>query len=194
MGARMRGMLRGNTYSFDEYLVLERDSLIKHEYVAGEIYAMAGGTPDHARLAARIILLLGPQLRAGCCVYTSDLRIRIVETDLSTYPDVSVICGPPEHLAGDMETVVNPIVVVEVTSRSTEHYDRGVKIARYQLLPSLQEILLVSHRERWLTRYRRDGDSWTETDHRAGGTVDLRSISARLVVNDIYQDGFDAQR
>lgn len=194
MGARLRGMVRGNSYSYDEYLVLERDSLIKHEYVAGEIYAMAGGTAAHARLAAAVIALLRPQLRRGCSVYTSDLRVRIVETDLSTYPDVSVICGPPEHLAGDMETVVNPIVVVEVTSRSTEHYDRGVKLAHYQLLPSLQEILFVSHRGRWLTVFQRDGDGWTGTDVRAGDTVDLRSLSARLVVNDIYRDGLDELR
>jgi Uma2 family endonuclease len=183
--------VRGNSYSYDEYLVLERDSLVKHEYVAGEIYAMAGGTPGHARLAARVILLLGPQLRVGCSVYTSDLRVRIVETDLSTYPDVSVICGQPEHIAGDAETVVNPIVVVEVTSKSTEHYDRGVKLAHYQLLPSLREILLVSHRGPRVTLYRRDDASWTEHDYRAGEAVDLRSISARLDIRDLYRDGLD---
>jgi Uma2 family endonuclease len=190
MGARIRAMSRGNHYSYDEYRVLEQHSGIKHEYVAGEIYAMAGGTPGHARLAAAVIAQLRPQLQ-GCSVYTSDLRIRIVETDLATYPDVSVICGPPQLVAGDQEAVVNPIVVVEVTSRSTERYDRGVKLAHYQLLPSLQEILLVSHREPRVTLYRRDGPGWTEGDYRAGQAVDLRSVSARLAVDDVYRDGLD---
>jgi Uma2 family endonuclease len=187
----MRAMTRGNYYSYEEYRVLEKDSDIKHEYVAGEIYAMSGGTPAHARLAARVIALLSPQLRAGCTVYTSDLRVRIIETNLATYPDVSVICGPPQLVAGDQEAVINPIVVVEVTSRSTERYDRGVKLAHYQLLPSVQEILLVSHREPRVTRYRRDGAGWTEDDYRAGETADVRSVAARIDIDDLYRDGSD---
>ena len=190
VNARMRAMTRGNHYSYDEYLVLEKYSDVKHEYVAGEIYAMAGGTPGHARLGAAVIALLRPQLR-GCSVYTSDLRIRIVETDLSTYPDVSVICGPPQLAANDAEAVVNPIVVVEVTSRSTECYDRGVKLAHYQLLPSVQEILLVSHREPRVTLYRRDGSGWTENDYRAGQTVEVLSVAARIAIDELYRDGIN---
>lgn len=189
MGARIRAMSRGNTYSYDEYLVLEKHSLVKHEYLAGEIYAMAGGTPGHARLAAAVIALLGAQLRDGCSVYSSDLRVRIDATDLSTYPDLSVICGPPRRAAADPDAVVNPIVVVEVTSPSTERYDRGVKLAHYQLLPSLQEILLVSHHEPRLTLYRRDGTGWTETDYGPAESLELRSVSARLAIGDVYRNG-----
>jgi Uma2 family endonuclease len=184
-------MLRGNTYSYDDYVVLEEHSLVKHEYLAGEIYAMAGGMPGHAALAGMVITLLGIQLQSGCRVYTSDLRVRIVETDMATYPDVSVVCGPIERAGDDRIAVVNPIVVVEVTSASTEQYDRNAKLAHYRFLPSLREVLIVSHREPRLTLHQRRDTGWDTSEFRGGQTVELASIAAHLPVDEVYRDGFD---
>jgi Uma2 family endonuclease len=184
-------MFRGLHYSYEEYLSLEEHSLTKHEYLDGEIYAMAGGMPGHAGLAARVIALLGQQRRAGCRVYSSDLRIRIAETGLSTYPDVTVICGATERAAEDNAAVVNPILLVEVTSKSTEDYDRGAKLIHYQFLPSLREVLFVSHREPRLTLHRRVDASWPVADYRAGETVEILSLGARIAVDEVYSDGLE---
>jgi len=97
-------------------VTLETESPIRHEYLDGEIYAMAGGSPDHAALAATVIGLLRPQLPDGCRAFTSDLRVRISVTGLSTYPDIAVVCGPTARAADDPLAVVNPIVLVEVTA------------------------------------------------------------------------------
>src|SRR5206468_3144793 len=100
-------------YTYAEYLALEAKSPIRHEYLAGEIYAMAGGSPDHAALAAAVIGLLAQRLPQGCRPFTSDLRIRIPATGLSTYPDAAVVCGRTERAGDDALAVINPIVLVE---------------------------------------------------------------------------------
>jgi len=97
-------------YTYAQYLALEEESPIRHEYLDGEIYAMAGGTPDHAALAASVISLLRPQLPRGCRLFTSDLRVRIAATGLSTYPDAAVIGGRTERSSDDGLAVVNPVV------------------------------------------------------------------------------------
>jgi Uma2 family endonuclease len=132
-------------YTYEQYLALEDESSVRHEYLDGEIYAMAGGSPDHAALAAAAIRVIGARLPPGCRIFTSDLRVRIPATGLSTYPDAAVICGRTQRAADDGLAVVNPVVLVEVTSRSTEDYDRGEKLRQYQLLPSVRDILIVSH-------------------------------------------------
>src|SRR5687768_7786370 len=105
-------------YGYDDYLRVEADSQhVKHEFLSGEIFAMAGGTPEHARLAAAMITILGQAVRGkGCTVYSSDLRVRIDSLDVTTYPDVSVVCGPLQYATIDPNAVVNPTVPVEVTS------------------------------------------------------------------------------
>jgi Uma2 family endonuclease len=112
-------------YTYAEYLALEEVSTIRHEYLGGEIYAMAGGSPDDAALAAALIGLLSRRLPTDCRVFTSDLRVRIVETGLSTYPDAAIVCGATERAPDDAMAVVSPILLVEVTSPSTEEYDRA---------------------------------------------------------------------
>jgi Uma2 family endonuclease len=178
-------------YSYAEYVALENESSIRHEFLDGEIYAMARGTPGQAGLAATVIALLRPQLQPGCRVYTSDLRVRISSTGLSTYPDVTVICGPTQRAADDPLAVVNPVVLVEVTSDSTEDYDRGEKLRHYQQLPSVREVLLVCQREPRLTVHRRLEDGWVSFDARAGESVGLFSLVARIAVNDVYRDGLE---
>lgn len=175
-------------YSYAEYLALEEHSSTRHEYSDGEIYAMAGGTPDHAALAAAVIALIRSTLPNGCRVFTSDLRVRVESTDLTTYPDAAVICGKSARASADPIAVVNPMLLVEVTSPSTEDYDRGEKLRNYQQLPSLKQVLIVSHREPCVTLIDRDGEGWTSQDLRAGSSIPLACIGAVLTVDDIYRD------
>jgi len=180
-------------YTYAQYVALETESPIRHEYLDGEIYAMAGSSPDHAALAATVIGLLRPQLPDGCRAFTSDLRVRISVTGLSTYPDIAVVCGPTARAADDPLAVVNPIVLVEVTSDSTEDYDRGEKLRHYTALPSLREVLFVSHREPRLVVHRRQDSGWEVSEARAGTTLSLESIAATIAVDDVYRDGLEDQ-
>ncbi|HEX7707206.1 MAG TPA: Uma2 family endonuclease [Thermoanaerobaculia bacterium] len=179
-------------YTYQEYLALEEESAIRHEYLTGEIYAMAGGTPDRAALAAAVLAILRPQLPRGCRAFTSDLRVRISSTGLTTYPDAAVVCGGSQRAPEDPVAVTNPLILVEVTSNSTEAYDRGEKLRHYRAIPSLREILVVSHREPRITIHRRgDGDRWESTDAAEGQSATLESIGGLLQVDDVYRDGLE---
>jgi Uma2 family endonuclease len=172
-------------HTYAEYLALEASSNVKHEFLGGQIYAMAGGTPEHAALAAAVIGLLFAQLRGrGCRVYDADLRVR-TRSGLATYPDVTVICGPTERDETDPQAVTNPALIVEVLSRSTEEYDTGDKFEHYKTLPSLRQYVLVSHRERSL-------EVWTLGDDATWQHVTVHdvaelSIGARLDVRELYE-------
>jgi Uma2 family endonuclease len=183
-------------YSYHEYLVLERTSNTKHEYLGGQIYAMAGGTPDHAAIAANVVALLNVQLRGkGCRVYTSDLRVRAVETGLATYPDVTVVCGRFEADPEDASTAINPTVVVEVLSPSTADYDRGEKFEHYRRIPTLREVVLVAHDERLVEVRRRPATNlgeWTIDRAGTGDVVTLSSIPCDLAVDEVYRDELSA--
>jgi Uma2 family endonuclease len=145
-------------FTFADYVRLEETSRVKHEYLEGQVWAMAGGTPDHAAVAVNVSTLLSTGVRdQPCCVFNSDLRVRVKQTGLGTYPDVTVVCGRLELDPEDPEqhTVVNPRLVVEVLSPSTEAYDRGEKLSHYKLIPSLEEVVLVAHDEHRLEVWRR---------------------------------------
>src|SRR5688572_19821570 len=165
-------------YSLEEYLILEQMSNVRHEYLDGHIYAMAGGTPEHGRLCANLITLLSNALRERpCTVFTSDVRVRIQATGFDTYPDVSVVCGRIEKDAADRNAVTNPVVLVEVTSTSTEAYDRGQKLDHYKRLPSLREVLIVAHAEPRVDVWRRvENDRWSVETYARGATVRLPSV------------------
>jgi Uma2 family endonuclease len=180
----MSSLLHKLNYTYAEYLGFEASSNVKHEFLDGQIYAMAGGTPEHAALAAAVITLLGPQLRGGeCRPYNSDLRVR-TPTGLTTYPDVTV-CGPREIDALDPLAITNPKLIVEVLSRSTEEYDSGDKFQHYKAFPSLREYVLVSHRERSVEVRLREEDGWRTTVVHEGGMAEL-SVGARLDVRELY--------
>ncbi|APR82436.1 Hypothetical protein A7982_07785 [Minicystis rosea] len=174
--------------TFAEYLALERAGDTKHELVNGEIFAMAGGTPEHARLTMRVGAALLTQLSGRPCeAYSSDLLIRVLATGLATYPDVSVVCGRLETDPEDANVVTNPIVLVEVLSDSTEAYDRGEKFAHYRRIPSLREYVLVSQHEPRIEVFRRNDDrSWTLYEAHAGERAKLASIGCELAVDEIY--------
>lgn len=175
-------------YTYADYLAFEASSNVKHEFLDGQIYAMAGGTPEHAALAAAVTGLLFPQLRTGRCrAHNADLRVRVPTTGLTTYPDITVVCGPRERDATDPLAVTNPTLVVEVLSRSTEKYDRGEKFEHYKNLPSLRQYVLVSYRDRGVEVWTRDAaDGWTSMVAPEGQVAELASVGARLDVRELY--------
>jgi Uma2 family endonuclease len=177
-------------HSHAEYLELERASPTKHEFRNGEIFAMAGGTPEHARLCANVGFGLGVQLRGRpCAAYSSNLRVRVQATGLSTYADVSIVCGRLECDPEDKDAAVNPIVLVEVLSDGSEAYDRGQKFAHYRRIPSLREYVLVSqHEQRIEVFHRNEHDSWTLREARTGESARLEAIGCTLVVDEVYRD------
>ena len=178
-------------FSFDDYLTLEEDSIVKHEFLNGEAWAMAGGSPDHAAIAVNISTLLTVQLRGQPCrAYSSDLRIRVKATGLTTYPDVSVICGPPEIDPEDRkkQTATNPVVLVEVLSPSTEDYDRGEKLSHYQRIDSLKEIMLVAHDRQMIEIWRRAGAVWERHEFGMGDLARLESLSCELPLAEVYRN------
>ena len=179
-------------YSYEEYLAYEHASELKHEYIGGEVVARVGGSRRHSALAAKVTAALGTTRPAGCNVFQSDLRIRILASGVATYPDVSMVCGPTEVNPADPsgETVTNPTLVVEVLSASTEQIDRGFKWQQYQRVPSLQEYVLVSQMSPRVEIYRRLAvDRWEYVDVKegtvklsSGATLDLAVLYADLPV------------
>jgi Uma2 family endonuclease len=175
-------------YTYDEYRRFEESTDAKHEYIDGEILAMAGGTPEHAALAAAVIAELSRQLAGGpCTTFSSDLRVRVRATGLATYPDATVICGDLERDPEDPHAALNPSVLVEILSDSTAAYDAGEKFAHYRQIPRLREYVLVSHQERRLEVRRRDPDgAWQAFEASHGDAVQLASIGAVLSVDAVY--------
>ena len=145
-----------------EYLDLERHAEFKSEFFAGEVFPMSGGTPLHSQIATNLAAELRNELKGKRCVpYNSDLRLKVEATGLLTYPDLSVVCGPLQLATGTDDTVVNPTVIVEVLSDSTEAYDRGKKFENYRLMPSLREYLLVSQKEPRIDQFiRQENEQW----------------------------------
>lgn len=178
-------------YDYAEYLASLEASALKLEYCRGVIYAMAGGTRAHAELSAAIIVALAGALPKRCRVATSDLKVRVEALDLSTFPDASVTCEEPRSSAIDANAVVNPSLLVEVTSKSTEDYDRGEKLESYKRLESLRAVLIVSHRSRRITLVERDqGEGWTTREWQGGEHVTLSLHGVSFAVNAVY-DGVE---
>jgi len=165
--------------------VLELSS-VKLEYCDGEIYVMVSGTPAHAELSACAARVLGTALLGRCRVSSSDLKIRIEATDLSTFPDVSVVCGHREVSPIDANAVTNPTLLVEVTSPSTEDYDRGEKLGHYKQIRSLSAVLFISHRRTRITIVERTSEGWKQRECRAGEQVVLETPSLSFAVDELY--------
>ncbi len=180
------GTARRLHYSYEQYLHALHDSDLKLEFCDGVIYAMAGGTPGHGALGAAMIALLRAALLGRCTVFTSDVKVRVEATGLSTFPDISVVCGQQQTSPIDANSIVNPVMLVEVTSRSTEDYDRGDKLSHYKQLPSLRAVLFVSHRRQQVTVVYRVAGGWEEREFRSGENLTLSEPAVSLPVNDIY--------
>lgn len=175
-----------NPVPYDEYLRRLEASEERLEYVDGEIFAMAGGTPEHSYVALAVGALLRDGLRGGPCrAFSSDLRVRVQGQTL--LPDATVLCGRREPAEDDPNAVTNPTLMVEVLSPSTERWDRGGKFVLVQQIPSLQHYLLVSPERRTIEHYRRQGDAWRYTLASGGTPVELDAINVTLTPNSIFE-------
>lgn len=174
--------------TYAEYLKAEEASSEKHDFISGDVLAMAGGTIEHAALAAAISGELRTALRSKRCrVFSADLRVRVDSTDATFYPDVSVVCGTVEASPDDRLSVMNPVVLVEVLSETTEAYDRGVKAAHYRRLASLREYVLVSQSEKRIEVQRRNEHGiWELHFYGPGENAELTSLSVRVAVDSVY--------
>ena len=181
---------QATTYlSPEEYLEIERKADTKSEYFNGEMFAMSGGTPPHAWITTNVVGQLWQQLKGKPCrVASSDLRLRVSPTGLYTYPDVMVICGDLQLTDGRKDTVINPSVIVEVLSESTQDYDRGRKFEHYRTLPSLSDYLMVAqdkpHVEHWMRQAENRG--LLVEYHDLGQMIEIPSIGCLLPMAEIY--------
>ena len=175
-------------YTPQEYLVLERQAEFKSEYLDGIIIAMAGASREHNLITGNLSRKIGNQLEHRPCeTYTNDMRVLVSQTGLYAYPDVTVVCGEALFLDDDRDTLLNPTVIVEVLSPTTESYDRRKKSGHYRRLPSLREYILVAQDEVFVERYLRQGDVWLLTDlNRMDDTLSLTSIDCHVPLREIY--------
>lgn len=173
-----------------QYLEIERKAEYKSEYYGGEMFAMAGAKEAHNLLVANSIRDLGQQLRSGPCrVYPSDMRVQVRATGLYTYPDVVVVCSEPKFLDEQHDTLLNPVLLVEVLSPSTEAYDRGRKFEHYQSIESFKEYLLIASDRMHIDLYTRQADGrWLRASaSRPDDSLELPSIGCRITVQDLYE-------
>lgn len=175
-------------FTVQEYLAFEDASETKHEYYDGRIYDMAGSMPEHARIQANLTFRLNQQLEnTPCSVFSSDLRVGVEQIDLFTYPDLSIVCGELEFDSRSDVTVTNPIVLVEVLSRSTRAYDRGDKFKFYKKIPSLQEYVLVDSERAHVEVLSRVGRRWEiEIHNDAEAVMVLKSIKCKVSLRQVY--------
>ena len=171
-----------------EYLTRERAAETKSEYVDGMLVAMTGATRTHILITVNIVREISLQLRSQPCeVYSQDMRVRITEGGMYAYPDVVVVCGAPEFEDDEFDVLLNPTLIVEVLSGTTEGYDRGLKFARYRWRASLQDYVLVAQDRISVERYSRQGELWVLTE--AAGIdeeMELPSIGCTLALRDVY--------
>jgi Uma2 family endonuclease len=176
-------------YTSAEYLEFERQSEIRHELIDGEIFEMAGANKRHNRISINAVRLLDNQLlERDCNVYGSDMRVKITSTEKYTYPDVVAVCGEEFFEDSTEDTLLNPMLIIEILSKSTEAYDRGAKFEYYQTIESFQEYVLISQEPFRVEQYvRKDKNVWTYFEFRqATDIVKLNSIDCELVLQDIY--------
>ena len=172
-----------------DYLAQERKAETKSEYYAGQVYAMSGAGEAHNLVVTNIIIALGSRLRKRPCkVYPSDMRVKVSPTGLYTYPDVTVVCGEPEFDDKQKDTLLNPTMIIEVLSESTEAYDRGKKFAHYRTLDSLAEYLIIAQDAVAIDRYVRQYDGrWLLTAYRGLQAVAmLEAIDCELPLAEVY--------
>lgn len=176
-------------FTEQEYLEFERQSDTKHEFFDGEIFAMAGGKMLHSLLGSNIVRELGNALKGrGRQVLGSDMKVQC-PTGLFTYPDVSVVCSDPQMLDDHDDVLLNPVLIVEVFSKSTEQYDRGRKFANYKTITSLQEYVLVAQDKVLIDRFVRQADgTWEQTTLTdPSSTLQLPALECSVPVEEIYR-------
>jgi Uma2 family endonuclease len=175
-------------YTPEEYLALEREAEYKNEYRNGFIIAMSGASRAHNLIAANTLASVWNQLKDGPCeVYTSDMRVRTSPTGLYTYPDVVAVCGEPKFLDDEVDTLLNPTLIVEVLSPSTEDYDRGDKFDQYKAIRSLRECVVIAQEEVLVERFVKQGRKRIHSTYRdLGDTLVLESIGCAIPLSQIH--------
>lgn len=188
-------------FSPEEYLALEREAEYKSEYIDGQIVAMSGVSREHSLINHNISRVLGNQLLEGPCeVHASDMRVRVAPTRLAkaatrtkrrglyTYPDIVVVCGDVQCEDDHVDTLLNPTLIIEILSPSTETYDRGAKFEHYRQLPSLLEYVLVAQDHAHIEHYVRENGGWllTEADD-LDAVLELPSINCDLPLTEVYR-------
>jgi Uma2 family endonuclease len=181
--------LPNRAISPDDYLKMERESQIKHEYFAGEVFAMAGASPNHNIITASANRHVGNQLaQRPCIVFSSDQKVKTA-TGLYTYPDVTVVCGKPIYDDKHADILTNPTLIVEVLSPTTEKYDRGKKFEHYRSLPSFQEYMLIAQDAYWVEVFsRQENGEWLyQSAIGADSMIALRTFGITLSLAELYQ-------
>ena len=180
-------LARNMHWTAEEYLRLEETSPTRHEYVAGEIYAMAGARPAHNKVAANTLAALAQLVRPGkrCQAFNSDQRIHVASTGLYTYADGGLACGKWEILDADAMSLLNPSLVFEVLSPSTRDYERRGKLEHYRQIPSLTDILLIDEPAPLVEHHRKVEDAWT-TVSVSSGALELPAFGGVLLLDDVY--------
>lgn len=173
----------------EEYLDFERKSEERHEYFDGEIFAMSGAKRNHNVIAWNIGGELRQRLKdRNCEAYPADMRVFVPATRLYTYPDLTVVCGEPQFQDDTFDTLLNPVLLIEVLSDSTESYDRGRKFQHYRSIESLQEYILVSQTEARVEKYVRHGDGFWLLSEAVGldSEIEFSSIECQIPLSEIY--------
>ncbi len=186
----MASTARKTFYSPEEYLSEERASDSRSEYRDGRIHAMSGASRPHNLIAANLARHLGNQLVGkGCELYIADMRVRIQATGSYNYPDLVICCGAPLLEDQGLDTLLNPTVIIEILSATTERYDRGVKFAESREIPSLIHYVLISQDQKLVERFTRDGDAWVLMAFgHPGDTLALPAIASAVRLADIYEN------
>lgn len=171
-----------------EYLSLEESAESRSEFIAGRVFAMAGGTDTHIQISFNMTRLLADRLRGKCRVYQSDMKVRVGEADAFFYPDVTLVCGDQKFYRGRRDIIENPVLLVEVLSDSTHEYDKNDKLFAYQTIPSFREYVLISQKKHVVQQYIRqpDGNWRIKATIGAESTIYLESVEVELAMEDIY--------
>lgn len=172
----------------EEYLEMERNSSVKHEFYKGEIFAMAGAKERHNLIVSNLIIAFGTRFKnQPCFVYPSDMRVAIDKNDHYTYPDVILVCGERKFLDNKNDTLLNPNVIIEVLSESTENYDRGKKFEAYRTIPSLQEYMLVSSDRKKIEVFSKSPDGrWYLFESDPSESVEITSLKTNISLSEVY--------
>ncbi|HLG15857.1 MAG TPA: Uma2 family endonuclease [Blastocatellia bacterium] len=174
----------------EEYLAIDRHSDYKNEYFNGDVFAMTGASRKHNLISLNVASSLNGQLAdRDCEVYASDMRVKVRPTGLYTYPDVVVVCGVPQFEDEEVDTLLNPIVIIEVLSKTTEGYDRGDKCEHYRLIESLVEVVLIAQDKYHAEHYARQADNqWLLSETNSlDDVIRLRSINCEISLTDVYR-------
>ncbi len=185
----MAAPLLQHRYSAEEYLAYERQAEYKSEYLAGQIIAMSGVSYEHSLISMNLSRVLSNQTLDGpCAVHANDLRVKVRTRGMYTYPDIVVVYSEPQFEDAHVDTLLNPTLIIEVLSPSTEGYDRGAKFGYYRALPSLQEYLLIAQDQALVEHYVRSGDAWVlSVADDLSAVVPLPAIGCTLPLVEVYR-------